>query len=95
MRALGKNISGNPVEREVRMVDTASSSAAREPAQALPGCLAEQLDEVQLLEAMAGREGEFEWRQAPEGRVTGRLQVFLGLDGELEVCVAKRERCAH
>ena len=52
----------------------------------------EQLDEVQLLEAMVGREGEFEWRQDEEGRVSGRLQVFLNLEHELTVCVARRER---
>lgn len=56
---------------------------------------AEQLDEVQLLEAMVGREGEFEWSQDEGGRVSGRLQVFLHLDEELVVCVAKRERWAR
>lgn len=55
--------------------------------------LSEQLDEVQLLEAMVGRDGEFEWRQEEEsGRISGRLQVFLQLDQELVVHVAKRER---
>ena len=54
--------------------------------------MAEQLDEVQLLEAMAGQEGEFEWRQARDGRISGCLQVFLNLSRqELIVSVAKRD----
>ena len=59
-----------------------------------PPSLTEQLDEVQLLEAMVGREGEFEWRQDEHGLVSGRLQVFLQLDQELVVRVARRERYA-
>jgi len=51
---------------------------------------AEQLDEVQLLEAMVGREGEFEWSQDEGGRVSGRLRVFLHLDAELAICVARK-----
>ena len=54
--------------------------------------LAEQLDEVQLLEAMAGRDGEFEWRRGKDGRVSGRLQAFLQLDGEMTVRVARRDK---
>ena len=58
-----------------------------------PAALVEQLDEVQLLEAMVGREGEFEWRQEERGgRISGRLQVFLQLDRELNVRVTRRER---
>ena len=69
------------------------SGAALEPAGAQSECVAEQLDEVQLLEAMAGRDGEFQWRQTRNGRISGRLQVFLNLgDEELTVSVAKRER---
>ena len=78
----------------IKKADSASSYVLEQPPQPVEGCLAEQLDEVQLLEAMAGREGEFEWRRGTDGRVSGRLQVFLTLDGELELSVAKRERCA-
>ena len=54
--------------------------------------MAEQMDEVQLFEAMAGQEGEFEWQQARDGGISGRLQVFLNLSGqELIVSVAKRD----
>ena len=61
------------------------------PTSAAP--LAEQLDEVELLEAMVGRAGEFEWRQEDSGRLSGKLQVFLHLEGEMDVCVVRRERC--
>ena len=77
-----------------RMVDAACRDGLLESPGPHSTCLAEQLDEVQLLEAMAGREGEFEWRQARDGGISGRLQVFLNLSGhELLVSVAKRERC--
>ena len=76
------------------MVDAACRDGLLESPGPHSTCLAEQLDEVQLLEAMAGREGEFEWRQARDGGISGRLQVFLNLSGqELLVSVAKRERC--
>ena len=55
----------------------------------------EQLDEVQLLEAMMGRDGEFEWRQEENGCISGRLQVFLRLERELVVSVARRERYVY
>ena len=54
--------------------------------------LAEQMDEVELLEAMVGRAGEFEWRQEDSGRISGKLQVFLHLEQELDVCVVRREK---
>lgn len=54
--------------------------------------LAQQLDEVQLLEAMSGREEEFKWRQDDAGRISGTLQVFLHLEQDLDVCVVRRER---
>ena len=77
----------------IQTASSASSDVQEQPPRPVEGCLAEQLDEVQLLEAMVGREGEFEWgKQGPEGRVSGRLQVFLSLESELELCVAKRER---
>lgn len=54
---------------------------------------AEQVDEIRLLEAMAGREGEFEWRRGEDGRFSGRLQAFLQLpDGEMTVRLARREK---
>lgn len=57
-----------------------------------PASLAQQLDEVQLLEAMAGREEEFKWHQDGTGHISGVLQIFLHLEQELEVCVVRRER---
>ena len=75
-----------------KTASSASSDVLEQPPRPVEGCIAEQLDEVELLEAMAGRAGEFEWRQGPDGRVSGRLQVFLSLENELEPCVAKRER---
>ena len=57
--------------------------------------LAEQLDEVELLEAMVGRAGEFEWRQEDSGRISGKLQVFLHLEQELDVCVIRREKYVY
>lgn len=57
-----------------------------------PTSLAQQLDEVQLLEAMAGRDGEFKWRQDDTGRISGTLQIFLHLERDLDVCVVRRER---
>ena len=69
----------------MRMMETSSTDVPE-------AALAEQLDEVQLLEAMAGREGEFEWRREENGRITGRIQVFLNLERELDVCLARRER---
>ena len=76
----------------IKTASSASSDVLEQPPRPVEGCIAEQLDEVELLEAMVGREGEFEWRQGPDGRVSGRLQVFLSLENELEPCVAKRER---
>lgn len=72
-----------------------TSSALVGGASSSPPSLTDQLDEVQLLEAMVGREGEFEWRQDENGRISGRLQVFLHLDQELAVRVARRERYRH
>lgn len=68
---------------------TATGCEANGPS---PASLTQQLDEVQLLEAMAGREGEFQWQQDGTGHISGTLQIFLHLEQELEVCIVRRER---
>ena len=85
---------GGEEKKMIKKASSASSNVPEQPPRPVEGCLAEKVDEVQLLEAMVGREGEFEWGRGPDGRVSGRLQVFLSLDSEPELCVAKRERAA-
>lgn len=73
------------------MADTTYTSSGTSPS-----CLAEQLDEVQLIETMTARDGEFEWRQEQNnGRISGCIQVFLNLDQQIDVCIARKERYVY
>ena len=53
----------------------------------------DQLDEVEFLQAMMSKDGEFEWREDPStGTISGTLSVFLQLDGPFMLRLVRKRK---
>ena len=57
------------------------------------GDLQDQLDEVEFLQAMMSKDGEFEWREDPStGTISGTLSVFLQFDGPVTLRLVRKRK---
>lgn len=53
----------------------------------------DQLDEVEFLQEMMSKDGEFEWSEDPStGAISGTLSVFLQLDGPLTLRLVRKRK---